>query len=62
MEVVVLLQYHCYCCIISLDFVISEWTGKRLLTMAGVFDVWHPPDVSCKSVERLKPQSRNLSL
>ncbi|KAL8562820.1 hypothetical protein ACOMHN_004512 [Nucella lapillus] len=24
----------------------EEWQGKHLLTMAGVFDVWHPPDGS----------------
>lgn len=24
----------------------TEWTGKRLLTMAGVFEIWHPADGS----------------
>ena len=28
----------------------DERVGKRLLTMAGVFDVWHSPEVSIRNV------------
>lgn len=27
----------------------EKWTGHRLLTMAGIFDKWTPPDVSTES-------------
>ena len=26
----------------------QEWNGHRLLTMAGLFDVWRPADVSIR--------------
>ena len=37
----------------------QEWNGHRLLTMAGLFDVWRPADVSisvflCKKGDREK--------
>ena len=40
----------------------QEWTGHRLLTMAGLFDIWRPDDVRVKSIIKLCISDQNGDL